>query len=133
MTQQSKKIKVLIADDHELFLQGLHILISQGEDMFVIGQAKNGIELVRMAYELNPDVIVTDIVMPLMNGIDATLEIKKHLPFIEIIGLSFFADPDLISSMMKAGAKGYLEKTVEPQEVLNAIRAVYHHNIFKAA
>jgi len=131
MPGNGKKIRVLIADDHELFLQGLHTLISHGRDMLVVGAARDGVELVRMAIELKPDVIVTDVIMPHLNGIDATYKIKKELPSIEIIGFSFFADPDLISSMKNAGAKAYLEKTVEPEEVLNTIRAVYYHNVFK--
>jgi DNA-binding NarL/FixJ family response regulator len=128
---KSKRIRVLIADDHELFLQGLHILLAHSEGIELVGEAKDGVELVKMAIELKPNVIVTDIQMPYLNGIDATRKIKDKLPHTEVMGLSFFANIDLINSMIAAGAKGYLEKTVDPEEVLMAIKSIHnHHNYF---
>jgi DNA-binding NarL/FixJ family response regulator len=120
-----KPIRVLIADDHELFLKGIHILIMLERDMELVGEAKDGIELISLAQQLKPDVIIVDIQMPFIDGIDATIKIKKLFPGIEVIGFSFFATIDIVNAMIKAGAKGYLEKTVDPIELISAIRAVH--------
>jgi len=120
----SKPISVLIADDHELFRKGLRILLTHEDDIELLGEAKDGVELFKKAVELKPDIVVTDIHMPLSDGIETTIKLRKKLPHTEVIGLSFFADSRLIKAMIDAGAKGYLEKSVEPTELLLAVRAV---------
>jgi two-component system, NarL family, response regulator NreC len=125
MSQNNKPIRVLIADDHKLFRKGLRMIFNEEKDIILVGEATDGIELLQMTGGLRPDVVVTDIQMPILNGIEATGKIKNAYPSTEVIGLSFFAEISLINSMIEAGAKGYLEKSVQPEEVLLAIRTVY--------
>jgi DNA-binding NarL/FixJ family response regulator len=125
MLSSHNKIKVLIADDHQLFLLGLSQIFNIHKDIELVGAARDGAELLKMTERLRPDVILTDVQMPVMNGIEATFKIKEMFPRTEVIGFSFFADFEMITSMINAGAKGYLEKSVVPDEVTKAIRTVY--------
>jgi DNA-binding NarL/FixJ family response regulator len=118
-------IKVLIADDHEIFRDGFKLMLSRNKYVELIGEAENGRELVQMARELQPDVIITDIKMPIMDGIEATRKIKAELPRIGIIGLSMFDEEEQIMEMLDAGASGYLLKNADKDEVQEAIRQVY--------
>lgn len=118
-------IKVLIADDHEIFRDGFKLMLSRNKHVELIGEAENGRELLHMARELQPDVIITDIKMPIMDGIEATRQIKADLPRIGIIGLSMFDEEEQIMEMLDAGASGYLLKNADKEEVQEAIRQVY--------
>ncbi len=118
-------IKVLIADDHEIFRDGFKLMLSRNKHVELIGEAENGRELLQMARELQPDVIITDIKMPIMDGIEATRQIKADLPRIGIIGLSMFDEEEQIMEMLDAGASGYLLKNADKDEVQEAIRHVY--------
>lgn len=118
-------IRLIIADDHEIFRDGFQVMIRKTKKVDIIGEASNGKELVELAHELLPDIIVTDIKMPVMNGIDATHKLKRELPDIGIIALSMFDEDDLIVEMLEAGAQGYLLKNAHKDEILAAIQAVY--------
>lgn len=117
------KIKVIIADDHTVFLDGLKSLIEPDSELEVIGQAENGKELVAKATDLNPDVIVTDIVMPGMNGIEAIKQINesKATP---CLALSTFDDESLIMDAIDAGAIGYVLKNAQKGEIIKGIKTV---------
>lgn len=123
-------IEILIADDHEIFRFGLRRFLAAEADVSVTGEASDGQEAVRMAHRLVPDVILMDIVMPVMNGIQATGVVKSEMPDIEVIGLSMTHDKELITQLMKAGARGYLAKDVSGTEVIQAIKTVYRGEIF---
>ncbi|MBA2328782.1 MAG: response regulator transcription factor [Flavisolibacter sp.] len=123
-------IKVLLADDHELFRDGFKMLIKKQQDIEIIGEAENGRELVNFAKELKPDVIVTDIKMPVLDGIEATKTLTKQFPGIGIIALSMFDDEFLIVDMLEAGAKGYLLKNAQKEEIFEAIRSVYNNETY---
>ncbi|MGI8600546.1 MAG: response regulator [Chitinophagaceae bacterium] len=123
-------IKVLLADDHELFRDGFKMLIKKQQDIEIIGEAENGRELVNLAKELKPDVIVTDIKMPVLDGIEATKTLTKQFPGIGIIALSMFDDEFLIVDMLEAGAKGYLLKNAQKEEIFEAIRSVYNNETY---
>lgn len=124
---EKRVIKVLIADDHGVFRKGLKLLLSELQQVQVIGEASNGQELVRRCTELEPDVIITDISMPLMDGITATREIiRRKLPA-RVVVLSAFSGEEPILQMLDAGALGYVLKSAETSEIGEAISTVYHH------
>jgi DNA-binding NarL/FixJ family response regulator len=117
-------IRVLIADDHTLFRNGLRALLASIPDIEVIGEASNGREALRLANELQPDVILMDIQMPDLNGIEATRQILHTSPHVGIIVLTMFQDDDSVFAVMRAGARGYVLKGADQAVLLRAMRAV---------
>ncbi len=118
----SSILRVLLADDHAIVREGLISLLSGAGDIEVVGEAANGREAVDLAYRLQPDVIIMDVAMPLINGDDATRQIKTRLPQTRVIALSLYAEPNLVEKMRRAGAEGYILKTAPAEELLAAIR-----------
>jgi DNA-binding NarL/FixJ family response regulator len=118
-----QKIRVLIVDDHPVFRFGLHSLISSIPDMDVAGEATDGESAVALAASLQPDIILMDINMPGLNGIQATAQIVKAQPEIGILVITMF-DDDSVFDAMQAGARGYLLKGADPEETLRAIHSV---------
>jgi two-component system, NarL family, response regulator NreC len=117
-------ITVVIADDHELYRDGLMLLLGGIENIHILGQACNGEQLVSIALEKKPDVILTDIKMPKMDGIKATTILSKELASAAVLALSMFDDEGQIIEMMEAGARGYLIKNAGKEEIVSAIIAV---------
>ncbi len=122
---QDSMIKVVMADDHGIFRDGFQLILSRVPRVHLVAQAANGRELVEQVREYRPDVVVTDIKMPLMDGIEATRAITASSPETGVIGLSMHDEDDLILEMLEAGAKGYLLKNADKQEVIDAIETVY--------
>jgi DNA-binding NarL/FixJ family response regulator len=120
----NEEITVLLADDHSLVRRGFRRLLDDDEQMKVVGEASNGIEAIRMAYELKPKVVVMDLSMPELDGVQATKEIVKHLPDTEVLVLSMHADDNYVRNAFDAGAKGYLLKSAIDVDLVGAIRAV---------
>jgi DNA-binding NarL/FixJ family response regulator len=118
-------IRLVIADDHEIYRDGLKIMLRKQSDIEVIGEASNGKELVELTRKLEPDIILTDIVMPVMDGIDATRRLTQMYPAINIIALSMFDQDNLIIDMLEAGAKGYLLKNADKAEIIEAIKSIF--------
>jgi DNA-binding NarL/FixJ family response regulator len=118
-------IRVIICDDHEIFRDGLALMLSRQKDIVLCAEAGNGRELIELTTQHQPDVIITDIKMPLMDGIQATKHISKQFPNVRIIALSMFDEETLIVDMLEAGARGYLLKNADKQEILDAIETVY--------
>src|SRR5258707_9100401 len=125
-----KNISLVIADDHEIFLDGLALMINKQENMTLVGQAFNGRELIQLVTEKNPDIVLTDIKMPFLDGIGACRLLLQQNPQLRIIALSMFDEEDLIVEMLEAGAKGYLLKNADKREILEAILTVNDGNIF---
>lgn len=123
-------ISVLIADDHQVYLDGLEMMLSKNSELQVVGKAANGKELVQMEKILKPDVILTDIAMPLMDGIAATKAIIQSNPLAGVIALSTYSDETLVTDAFAAGARGYLVKNADNEEILQAIKTVYKGNKF---
>lgn len=117
-------MKILIADDHTIVRQGLRALIDKEEEMTVIAEAATGTEAVQLAREQRPDVIVMDITMPDLNGIDATRLITAELPDVKVLALSMESDRRFVVEVLKAGANGYVLKDAAFAELATAIRAV---------
>lgn len=118
-------IKIVIADDHEIFRDGFKVMLRKQEDLQVIAEAENGRELLQVVEQHQPDVVITDIKMPLVDGIEATRAIKSRWPHIEVVALSMFDEENLVVDMLEAGAKGYLLKNTHKAEVVQAVKAVY--------
>jgi DNA-binding NarL/FixJ family response regulator len=119
-------IRVLIADDHPLVREGVRALLASVSDMAIVGEAANGEEAIARAAELQPDVILMDLHMPGINGIEATRQVLQINPHIEILVLTMLEDDDSVFAAMRAGARGYLLKGADQAEVLRAITAVTH-------
>lgn len=119
-------IKIIIADDHQLFRKGMVKLLSSSDSIEVIAEAEDGENVIIKAKEFSPDVILMDIGMPVMNGIEATYVIKKELPETKIIALSMHAEKEYIQDILDAGASGYLLKSCTYDELTKAITSVYN-------
>ncbi|MDD4144283.1 MAG: response regulator transcription factor [Prolixibacteraceae bacterium] len=117
-------IKVLIADDHQLFREGLVNLLSNVDDIEVIAQAKDGQETIDKARKLQPDVILIDIGMPVMNGIDATRILKEENRSLKIIAVSMHSDRQFVKGILEAGADGYLLKNCTYRQLIEAVHSV---------
>jgi DNA-binding NarL/FixJ family response regulator len=117
-------IQILIADDHTLFRDGLRALFGSLPDTAVIGEAATGAEAIARAEKLQPDVILMDIQMPGINGIEATRQIMQTSPHIGVIVVTMFEDDDSVFAAMRAGARGYVLKGADQEEMLRTIRAV---------
>jgi len=118
------KISVLIADDHALVREGIAALLRLYDDIEIVGEASDGIEAIKRVSEVMPDVVLMDIGMPKLGGLEATVEIKKTCPDVKIIVLTQYNDREYVSRFLKAGISGYLLKKAVGSELINAIRAV---------
>ncbi len=123
-------IKVLLADDHKILREGLISLLKKQRDIELIGEAEDGREAVEMALKLKPDVVIMDIGMPKLNGIEATRQIKAALPDVKVIALSIHSDKRFVKDMLKAGALSYLLKDSAFNELVKAINAVNDNNTY---
>lgn len=117
-------IRVLVADDHPAFRAGLQLLLTDVEDIEVVATAENGLDAVRLAQQLEPDVVAMDLRMPGLDGIEATRRLQADLPELGVIVLTMFEDDASVFAAMRAGARGYLLKGAEQDEIVRAIRAV---------
>ena len=123
--ESSDKIKVLLADDHVIVREGTRELVQREPDMNVVAEASNGVEAVELSRLYRPDVIVMDISMPNLNGIEATKQIKKFLPTTAVLILTAYDTDQYIMALLEAGAAGYLLKNVRGTQLIEAIRAVH--------
>ncbi|MDX1777246.1 MAG: response regulator transcription factor [Thermodesulfobacteriota bacterium] len=124
------KIKVLVADDHTILRQGIKSLLANEEEIEVIGEAKNGREALTIIEETLPDVILMDIAMPGLNGLEATRRIKKKFPRMKVLVLTMYTNEEYIFQILNAGANGYLVKETAFQDLISAIKAVYKNEAF---
>lgn len=117
-------IRVLIADDHHVVRRGLLFFLKTQKDIEVVGEAKNGLEAVQLVEVLKPDIVLMDLVMPEMDGIQATKRIKEQWPGIYVLMLTSFSDRDHVLPAIEAGASGYQLKDIEPDELVESIRTI---------
>ena len=128
--QNNKRIKVVIADDHMIFRDGLRSLLDRQLDMEVVAEADNGRIAIKHAKELSPDVVIMDIGMRELNGIDATRQIVKMSPGVKVLALSMYSDKRFVKEMLKAGASGYMLKDSAFTELIDAIRVIVGSKIY---
>lgn len=121
-----KEVKIILADDHQIIIDGLELLLSSQSGYKVISKATNGIDLLKDIELFQPDLVISDIEMPGMNGIESSKEIRKRFPDIKIIILSMYKEPSLIRQLIQAGVDGYLTKTSDQEELLTGIDRVVH-------
>lgn len=119
-----KQIRVVLVDDHMLVLEAFRRLLSDDDTMEIVGIATDGREMIKVVRDLKPDVVVADISMPVLNGLDAGIKLLKLTPDLKIIYLTVSNDPDVVANVMRAGAKGYLLKSSASSELLQAIHVV---------
>ena len=117
-------LRVMLADDHKILRQALRSVLEQESDIDIVGEAENGIEALSGALASTPDVVVMDIGMPGMNGIEVTRRVLKEHPEIGVVALSTYSDPRIALQMIEAGARGYVIKAAGSDELLRAVRAV---------
>jgi two-component system, NarL family, response regulator NreC len=124
------KIRILLADDHQLFREGLRALIEAQDDMTVVGEAPDGRECSRLAHVLVPTLVLMDVMMPELNGMEATRILRAELPDVRILALSMHSERNLVVQMLKAGASGYVLKESSFAELARGIRAVADGRIY---
>jgi len=118
------KIRILIAEDHQMFRDGLKALLALQNDMEIVGEAQNGQEAVVLSRDLHPDLILMDIKMPVMDGVEATRRILAETPDMKILALSMYSDNGFVKGITRAGALGYIMKGGNIEELSGAIRRV---------
>jgi DNA-binding NarL/FixJ family response regulator len=123
-------IRIILADGHKLMREGLRSLISQHKNMEVVGEAEDGRQAVRLALELKPDIIIMDLSLPKLNGIDAISKISSMAPGVKALALSMYSDKQFISRALKEGASGYLLKDCSFEELSDALRTVASNEIY---
>jgi NarL family two-component system response regulator LiaR len=116
-------IRILIADDHSVVRQGLRMFLQLDPELEVVGEATNGVEALQQAHDLHPDVVLMDVLMPVMDGVTATARIRSELPDTEVIALTSVLDDGTVVGAVKAGAIGYLLKDTQADELCRAIKA----------
>lgn len=117
-------MNILIADDHKILREGLKALLRRQPDMTVVGESSDGLEALKLVKTVKPDIVVMDVMMPVMNGIDATIAIKAFDPLIQIVALSMYANASFVYEMFKAGASAFLVKDCAFEELTEAVRVV---------
>jgi DNA-binding NarL/FixJ family response regulator len=130
MTPSRLPIRIVVADDNEIFRDGFRIMLQKQSEIELVAEAENGKELLAIVAETDPDVVITDIKMPVMDGISATVELKQLFPGIGIIAFTMFDEEVQIVDMLEAGARGYLLKSASKREILEAIRNVYEGHLY---
>jgi DNA-binding NarL/FixJ family response regulator len=122
----TSKIRILIADDHTLLRNGICALLEDEQGMAIVGEASDGREAVRLVDQLKPNVVLMDIAMPLLNGLEATRQIKREHPEINVLVLTMYDNEEYFREMLEVGASGYIIKRAAATELVSAIRAVYN-------
>jgi len=124
------KIRVLVVDDHAMFREGIRALLKDCEDVEIVGEASEGRDAIDKVRRLAPQVVLMDIVMPIMGGLEATRRIRKKNPGVKVLVLTQYDDPEYVLSMLRAGARGYISKTAPASDLISAIRAVHRGESF---
>jgi len=123
-------IRIVMAEDHRMFREGLRHLLEKEKDFTIVGEAENGRTAVKLVEELSPDVILMDVNMKDLNGIEATRQIVAKFPLVKVIGLSMYSERQFVTEMLLAGAKGYLLKDSAIEELVFGIRQVINKNVY---
>ena len=126
----SDRIRILLADDQQLVREGLRVLLDLIPDMEVVGEAANGNEALKMVNELSPDVVLMDIAMPIMGGLEATRRINKEFPKTKVLVLTQYDDKEYVFPVIESGASGFISKAAASSELASGIRSVYQGDAY---
>ena len=124
------KIKIAIADDYKIFRDGLKVGLSMDDNLDVIAEADNGEDLLKLLETIHPDIILMDLNMPILDGMEATKRVKKQYPTIKVLVVTMYDDDKFIIHLMEIGANGYLLKNAEPEEIRKSIYAVHENGYY---
>ncbi len=124
------RTRILLADDHGIIRQGLRSLLEKHPDMEVVGEAEDGQKALELVQQLVPDVVIMDVTMPNLNGVDATRQITKEFPKVKVLALSIHSNKRFVADMLRAGAAGYILKECLLEELIEAIRTITAGNIY---
>jgi DNA-binding NarL/FixJ family response regulator len=127
---ENGKIRLILVDDHELVLKGLKSILEKEADIDVVAEARNGLEALALLDRVEADLIVTDLKMPEMSGIELTRHVKQQHPHLKVLVLTLFKDREYVNAIIEAEAEGYLLKNVEQQELLHAIRHIMNNGTY---
>lgn len=130
MENTHPKIRVLVADDHTIMREGVRLLLEVQPDIEVVGEAADGLQVLDLVNQLRPDLVIMDIQMPNLNGLEATRKIKQDFPQVQILVLTMYESDDYFFQMLKAGASGYVVKKAASADLIAAIRAVKQGGVF---
>ena len=125
MKGKKQSIRVLLADDHSITRNGLKTILSLYDDIVLVGEASNGMDAIKICKKTNPDIILMDLDMPIMDGVSATGIIRKECPGVKVIALTSFTDKKLVKNAIKAGVSSYIVKNISPDELIKAIRSTF--------
>jgi DNA-binding NarL/FixJ family response regulator len=125
MKEKKQSIHVLLADDHSITRNGLKTILSLYDDIVLVGEASNGEDVIKICKKTNPDIILMDLDMPIIDGVSATGIIRKECPGVKVIALTSFTDKKLVGNAIKAGVSSYIVKNISPDELINAIRSTF--------
>jgi len=125
MKEKKQSIRILLADDHSITRNGLKIILSLYDDMVLVGEASNGMDAIKICKKTNPDIILMDLDMPILDGVSATGIIRKECPGVKVIALTSFTDKKLVKNAIKAGVSSYIVKNISPDELIKAIRSTF--------
>lgn len=123
----------MIVDDHTIVRKGIRSLLENNEKIEIVGEAKNGNEAIDKFRQVIPDIVLMDFAMPILNGMEATRQIKKQFPEVKVLILSMYKDEEYIINCLKAGASGYVNKQTTPEDLLKAIDAIYKGGYFTSS
>jgi DNA-binding NarL/FixJ family response regulator len=127
---ENGRIKLILVDDHELVLKGLKSILEQETDIEIVAEARNGAEALAMLDLVEADMVMTDLKMPQMSGIELTRHVKQRYPHLKVLVLTLFNDREYVNAILEAEAEGYLLKNVEQQELLHAIRHIMNNGTY---
>ena len=125
MKQKKQSIRILLADDHSITRNGLKTILSLYDDIVLVGEANNGKDAIKICKKTNPDIILMDLDMPIMDGVSATGVIRKECPGVRVIALTSFADKKLVRNAIKAGVSSYIVKNISPDELIDTVRSTF--------
>jgi len=125
MKEKKQSIRILLADDHSITRNGLKTILSLYDDIVLVGEASNGMDAIKICKKTNPDIILMDLDMPILDGVSATGIIRKECPGVKVIALTSFTDKKLVKNAIKAGVSSYIVKNISPDELIKAIRSTF--------
>jgi len=129
-SEETKMINILIADDHQMFIDGLKALLRREKNIYIAGEVSNGLDALEFIKRQQPDLLITDISMPGMSGVELTRQVKQHYPEVKVLVLSMYNDREIVGEILMSEAEGYILKNTGRQELINAIQRIADNSTY---